>query len=854
MIPVRLTLRDFLSYRDPEPIDFTGFDVACLSGENGAGKSSILDAMTWCLFGAARGCEGGQNQDRLIRDTADETLVDFEFVLDNTTHRVVRKRTRGGRSELRFLVADAEGWTNVAEESLRETQSAIASTLRMDYRTFTASAFFVQGRADDFLARMDPEERKEVFARLLDLGAYKRLEEAARTKARDAEASRRQSAQRVEDLAGAALEAETTAVQLADAEKWAAQAHTTAEEGSVVVEAKRTLVNTLEKDGVRFEAELKTIERLAESVEQQRRDIAARRQELDELEALLGRGDEIRQALEEAERLRIEEHTAREQQVHALELGKRLSAARERLDAERRSIESKQADGNKLIKTLAKELRELDAKEKELARVTATLEGSKDPRPVIDETRAVGDEHRAAEARLGEELRTIDVALTELKERSAMLKRGEGECPICGTTLDGEHRRRAVASIREQGATLQKRRDAARAERETARKEAARCVEEVRRLETAAAERDKLLAHHDALRAGLERTTTVREDLEAHQAAVAENARTLTEDSFGADVRQEIEDLGKEIADAYDATAHETVRARIGQLEPYAAEAGRLEDAAARRKAVQHEIEQLGRRIEDEEEQLEGRRRATVELEAALEALPAACFELESAIAELEVRRRDASLVAAEVARLAERLEATRRDVAEREKASEAERTAAIEHRRYSRLAQSFGRGGIPDLIIDNARPDLEDDANAILGRLTDYEMSLQFAMQRETRSGKAKETFDVLVHHDGGLRDFAMFSGGEAFRIAFAVRLALSKLLVRRAGARLETLVIDEGFGTQDPQGRERLTEAIEIARAEFAKVLVITHLDDLKDHFGAQIRVSKDPVRGSVVQVVPA
>jgi exonuclease SbcC len=126
--------------------------------------------------------------------------------------------------------------------------------------------------------------------------------------------------------------------------------------------------------------------------------------------------------------------------------------------------------------------------------------------------------------------------------------------------------------------------------------------------------------------------------------------------------------------------------------------------------------------------------------------------------------------------------------------------------------------------------------------------------MRRETKSGKPRDTFDVLVSHESGDRDFAMFSGGEAFRIAFAVRLALSKLLVRRAGARLETLVIDEGFGTQDPEGRERLIDAINVAHQEFAKVLVITHLDDLKDLFGAQIHVSKDPALGSLVRVVPA
>jgi exonuclease SbcC len=69
-----------------------------------------------------------------------------------------------------------------------------------------------------------------------------------------------------------------------------------------------------------------------------------------------------------------------------------------------------------------------------------------------------------------------------------------------------------------------------------------------------------------------------------------------------------------------------------------------------------------------------------------------------------------------------------------------------------------------------------------------------------------------------------------------------------------LETLVIDEGFGTQDPEGRERLVEAINLARQEFSKVLVITHLDDLKDLFGTQIHVSKDPVRGSMVRVIRA
>jgi exonuclease SbcC len=95
------------------------------------------------------------------------------------------------------------------------------------------------------------------------------------------------------------------------------------------------------------------------------------------------------------------------------------------------------------------------------------------------------------------------------------------------------------------------------------------------------------------------------------------------------------------------------------------------------------------------------------------------------------------------------------------------------------------------------------------------------------------------------------MFSGGEAFRINFAIRVALSKLLANRAGARLQTLFTDEGFGTQDVQGRERLVEAVQSIQDEFELIVVITHIEELKDAFGACIDVTKTP-NGSIARVV--
>ena len=132
--------------------------------------------------------------------------------------------------------------------------------------------------------------------------------------------------------------------------------------------------------------------------------------------------------------------------------------------------------------------------------------------------------------------------------------------------------------------------------------------------------------------------------------------------------------------------------------------------------------------------------------------------------------------------------------------------------------------------------------------------MSVKFETQREFKDKKRddrKETLDILIRDSAGERPYELFSGGEAFRVNFAIRLALSRVLSMRAGARLQTLVIDEGFGSQDASGRQRLVEAINLVGADFARILVITHLEELKDAFPARIEVTKTH-EGSRVQVI--
>jgi exonuclease SbcC len=159
----------------------------------------------------------------------------------------------------------------------------------------------------------------------------------------------------------------------------------------------------------------------------------------------------------------------------------------------------------------------------------------------------------------------------------------------------------------------------------------------------------------------------------------------------------------------------------------------------------------------------------------------------------------------------------------------------------YVQLREAFGKKGLQAMIIENAIPEVEVEANRLLSRMTEGRMSLRLETQREKVTGGVAETLDIVVSDELGARAYEMYSGGEGFRANLALRIAISKLLARRAGAQLQTLVIDEGFGSQDSQGRSLVVEAINSIQRDFERIIVITHIEELKDMFPARIDVVK-------------
>jgi exonuclease SbcC len=161
----------------------------------------------------------------------------------------------------------------------------------------------------------------------------------------------------------------------------------------------------------------------------------------------------------------------------------------------------------------------------------------------------------------------------------------------------------------------------------------------------------------------------------------------------------------------------------------------------------------------------------------------------------------------------------------------------------YEDLREAFGKRGVPAMIIETAVPELEASANELLNRMTDGRMHVRIETQKEIKTGEVREALDILISDELGTRAYELYSGGEAFRVNFAIRIALSRLLARRAGAQLRSLFIDEGFGTQDARGREHLVAAINSIQDDFDRILVITHIDEMRDAFPARIEVTKTP-----------
>ncbi|HEX9029769.1 MAG TPA: SMC family ATPase, partial [Anaerolineales bacterium] len=467
MIPLHLHISGFLSYHEPVDLDFTTFSLACIAGANGAGKSSLLDAITWALFGQAR-----KRDDSLINAQSNEAYVCLDFTYEGNIYRIERSKPRDktGMLEL-FILQEPNGngpegslsarrisssavWKSLRESTLRATEDRIQKTLRLDYETFVNAAFFLQGKADQF-TQQRPGDRKRILGTILGLEVWETYRQKAAERRKGIEA----------DIAGLDGRLHEIALELDEEE------------------ARRARLTTLETDLMRLsrerlnlEASVENVRKIAATLAEQRklvdmlaRQMQAGRGRLSDLERryadrcqeqasfgeLVKRSKEIEAAYaawqsirEELAQWEVVAARFREQEKRRQGPLDEINAARARLEQELQTLQAqeRQVSSNQV------EISKLQAQVSEVRAAIEKAELDRTQRARLDNDLQVA---RQSQADAKAENPRLHAEMDELKERIDRLGEAEGAaCPLCGQPLSPTERQNLIESLSVQGKEL----------------------------------------------------------------------------------------------------------------------------------------------------------------------------------------------------------------------------------------------------------------------------------------------------------------------------------------------------------------------------------------------------------------
>lgn len=852
MIPIKMRISGFLSYQEPVEIDFESFDLACITGSNGAGKSSLLDALTWVLFGEAR-----RRDDTIINDQSKAAEVELIFDYENNRYKILRSKPKEKTAILEFSVLNQNGsWKPLTEPTLRGTEELIRQTLRLDFETFINASFFLQGKADQF-AQQRPSDRKRILASILGLDVWETYKEEAARRRRNCELDLANVEGLITDIENELKEETVRRENLAKAEKEYASLKKLLESNKKLLDQQRLLQDRVQSERRQLEKQSAEITRIRveldgskDRLEQRRQERAKYRAEIareQEIEAEYQSWQEAKQALEKWESLAENFHQYEKQRTGPL---LEIESEKNRLQMEIRNLKTAQTRILDMENALPDLIKQRDEFQKEVDHLNSQIE----QRPLLEQKiRNLQDETARAKS---ENIR-LKTDMDELDARIKRLTVATGAvCPLCEKPLDPVEREKLIADLNKRGKEMGNayRRNLAILEQ---------CEKDYRKLETdllglqrvdaALKLQQRLLDGKQSEITGMEKE--ISDWHKKDEPRLLELIQKLEKNDFALDARAKLAEVDASLKSlGYDALEHE--QRRQAEQSTRGSQERRLELEKAKSALVP-----LEREIKNLEEALQ----KGLERLSALEAEHAASqkkLEEETAgspdLKELEKEYYDIQEQTNQALRLVgydrnqvDVLEDQRKNLVVRKEEKNAINTQIANLRT---LERAFGKDGIAALLIEQALPEIEIHANDILDRLSSGEMSISFSTQRDYKNKKRedrKETLDIYIQDASGRREYELFSGGEAFRINFALRLALSRVLARRAGARLQTLVIDEGFGSQDNDGRQRLVEAINMVRPEFAKIMVITHLEELKDAFPARIEVTKTS-KGSQVEVI--
>ncbi|MEX2274201.1 MAG: SMC family ATPase [Actinomycetota bacterium] len=863
MRPIRLELKGFTSFRDEAAIDFTDLDLFAIVGPTGSGKSSLLDAITYALYGEVARIDGRRGSIKeMVSQGQPRMAATLEFSTGEDRLRITRTTSAAKSGQTKVLLErfDGEDWRQAGEgaDRVREANAAVISAIGLDWEGFTRAVLLPQGRFAEFLVG-DASKRRDLLTELLGLGLFERL----RKRAGELKTQASYQADAKEDL----LAGEYADVG-EDAARIAADAARAAAAREAALSDALGRVRDLLAAGQRAAAELRELSAIADDLKA-RADVAA--SVVDGLASIaedLAEADTVRDvAVADETRLGSATVAARDALEGAeAQWGSAPDLASLRTNAEQlRALRSQLADEAASLVALESSIPSLrdgaSAAEKDAERARTQVDraegAAREARDALERTRHVN----------------LVAAVSSQVEIGA-------SCPVCGAEVhelaatqgsdDVDAAQRAVADadavVRKAGEQLheaERLRDASvdqvrRATEELASR-TARSVEQQREANDAWAtlveglgvDGDPIAELNRRL-AELQRMATAARDADA-SARTAERARIDAEKAHAAltgrvtELRASLSGvpIAALVARAQALGAGDLDLAQIPESADLpedsvelASSAVTLHDALG---ASATDVRTLVQRRSASEEELLSQARDALSgvalpgLDAAAERGLAALAEQVEGAAKAAVAEARSAADRAET--IAQRLLASR---AMREEVGVLRERAA----RFGALAQDLRADRIVEFLQAEALQMLASGASERLETLSDGRFRLAHDQD---------EFFVVDTWNGEEMRSARTLSGGETFLASLALALALSdqvRSLAVSDRAPLESLFLDEGFGTLDPDSLETVVGAIEQLGGDGRLVGVITHVQELAIRLPTRIEVQKSP-RGSTVQV---
>ena len=919
MRPLKLTLSAFGPYAGRMELDFASLGTGGLyliTGDTGAGKTTIFDAISFALFGEA---SGGSREPGMLRskyaDPAVPTEVTLVFRYAGKEYTITRNpeymRPKGRGEGLTKQTAGAVLTYPDGHPVTRpkEVNAAVRDILGLDREQFAQVAMIAQG---DFLKLLlaDTKERQKIFRNIFHTGLYVELQDQLGRQASKVK-------YQWEDVRGS-IHQYVDGI-LCGEESGQADMIRQAKEGDLPIEDILTVLDTL----------LESDAAVRDALEATLRETDAALENTVTLLTKAEAREKIKKDLRKAGEAEIRTEGLLQQRQEALEAEQARKPLREQLSREITAIDLSLPDYDRLTELEAAlcsaKIRQDKAKKDSLAAagnktlLTSEINGLKDERKALENIGAekeklLGQKQEQHQKRDSLQKLVADIAQYHIQqknwetaqalylaasEKSALLMQeydaknrafldeqagiiaGRLEdgrpCPVCGSR---HHPAPAVmADTAPTEAEVRKaRKDYEKAARETEKASAA-----------AAKEKGKVSTQEEALRNQIHALLPLQE-IDAAEAAARDAVSGLTDAidaleirlrqiSRGQERKNLLDDLipqkEKELssAEALLAASREQLAASDASIQSLTEQITGLKEklafdgksaAIARRnsldseqKAMQSALETAERTYRACKEELTGLRASAQELKKQL---------AEGTEIDMQAQREEKDALSARKSSILKEQKAVHTRISTNTacrksiQSKSAELTALEEKQKWLRALSDTANGtirGKEKIMLETYIQTTYFDrivarANVRLMKMTGGQYDLKRRRTADTMRGQTGLELDVIDHYNGTERSVKTLSGGESFKASLALALGLSDEVQMSTGIRLDTLFVDEGFGSLDPESLNQAYNTLAGLTEGNRLVGIISHVAELKERIDRQIVVTKEKSGGSKAQII--